>query len=119
MLNTPLEAHKALFTLGQTIQTNNGLSVVAIDDASGKVIGALCCMDETMPGMGCCQMCSLVWKVMRTFSKYPTLNTIQTCYDQIMVTGNEEINKVKKAKKIKATHGVAGCLCSVATHKDF
>ena len=45
---------------------DNGLSVVAVDEASGRVAGSLCAKDSD-PDVGCCTVCDLMCMMCKLF----------------------------------------------------
>ena len=101
------------FTLIWPVCINNGLSVVAVDDASGRVAGAFTAYDEDAfeKNLGFCQSISLMIKL-QSFAQIIQL------FDDINKPLTDEHKKLVKEKKEKST----GFKCdyhAVVVNSDF
>lgn len=55
---------------------DNGLSVVAIDEASGKLAGALCAKDSDPEGVGCGSICSILCMLCKLYCRNKKLMSV-------------------------------------------
>ena len=102
-----------MFRIMWPLCIDNGLSVVAIDDASSKIAGIFTALDEDawMEKMGICEFISLMSKC-GAFEKQFKL------VDEINLPLVNEHKKLVKEKKEKST-GFKCEFLSVAVHPDF
>ena len=78
---------------------DSGVSVVAVDEATGKVAGAFGAMD-IWPKMGCCQMVSAGCSIMSMYRRNPELGTMLEIMDSIKKPIEKEYNEIRKKHKL-------------------
>ena len=98
---------------------NNGLSVVAIDEASGKLAGALCAKDSDPEGVGCGSICSIMCMLCKLYRRNKKLMSTTIAFtNEMMEPMEKSIEEIMKKNNIPK-RGVAVEMISIATSKDF
>lgn len=96
---------------------DNGLSVVAVDEASGRVVGVWAVYDQgDINNIGFCNYMSFMCSMTRHSCSRPDLEGINIS-DQIKEPIIREHDSILRAKRL--TRGVAVEMLAVATHEDF
>ena len=96
---------------------DNGLSVVGIDEASGKVIGTFLGCDPT-PKMGCCAGISFICSLISWWHKNKEFEPMIAIIEDLKKPINTEHSEIQKKYKVPQ-HGCIVEMTSVAVHKDF
>ena len=111
------EGFKGLHSIPWKYQCENGISVAAIDEATGKLCGVFTAEDK-YPKMGCCEDMSLTNKYISLVMEHQEFETMFTLVDELNVPMVEEHAAIKKKYKT-GKQGVMCHMVCVAVHKDF
>ena len=95
----------------------NKISVVAMEKASNKVVGAFICEDQTYPGVGICEGLGMEWRLWKHDKR--NLSTMITAMDKVTEPLWEEHKRLVKFHNLTSEHTVSVDMLAIAVDANF